>query len=61
MLEAIDEIEGYSVEHPDTSLYVRRPCPVHLDDDTTADAWVYFYNAPLGRASRIPPATISRI
>jgi len=53
VLDAIDEIEGYSVDHPDTSLYVRRHVPVHLDDDTTAEAWVYFYNAPLGRASRI--------
>ena len=54
VLEAIDEIEGYSVDHPDTSLYVRRHVPVHLADDTVAEAWVYFYNAPLGRASRIP-------
>jgi len=54
VLEAIDEIEGYSVDHPDTSLYVRRHVPVHLEDDTIAEAWVYFYNAPLGRASRIP-------
>jgi len=53
VLEALDEIEGYSADHPDTSLYVRRHVPVHLDDDTTAEAWVYFYNAPLGRASRI--------
>jgi len=30
VLEAIDEIEGYSVDHPDTSLYVRRHVPVHL-------------------------------
>jgi len=53
VLEALDEIEGYSADHPDTSLYVRRRVPVHLDDDTTAEAWVYFYNAPLGRATRI--------
>jgi gamma-glutamylcyclotransferase (GGCT)/AIG2-like uncharacterized protein YtfP len=26
---------------------------VTLDDGRTDDAWVYFYNAPLGRAPRI--------
>ena len=50
VLAALDEIEGYSPEDPDTSLYLRRRVRVHLDDDTTADAWVYFYNAPLGHA-----------
>jgi gamma-glutamylcyclotransferase (GGCT)/AIG2-like uncharacterized protein YtfP len=27
---------------------------VRLPDGTSAAAWVYFYNAPLGRALRIP-------
>jgi gamma-glutamylcyclotransferase (GGCT)/AIG2-like uncharacterized protein YtfP len=27
---------------------------VLLPDGTRAQAWVYFYNAPLGRATRIP-------
>ena len=53
VLAALDEIEGYSAEDPDTSIYIRRRVAVHLDDDTTADAWVYFYNAPLGHAPRI--------
>ena len=39
---------------PDASLYTRVEAPVTLDDgDATASAWVYFYNAPLGRAQRI--------
>jgi gamma-glutamylcyclotransferase (GGCT)/AIG2-like uncharacterized protein YtfP len=54
LLAALDRIEGYTPGDPDTSLYLRRQVRVHLDDDTTADAWVYFYNAPLGHASRIP-------
>ena len=54
VLAALDEIEGYSVDDPDTSLYVRRHVPVHLEDDTIAEAWVYFYNAPLGRAYAYP-------
>jgi gamma-glutamylcyclotransferase (GGCT)/AIG2-like uncharacterized protein YtfP len=53
LLPALDEIEGYRPEDPDTSLYLRRLVPVHLDNDTTADAWAYFYNAPLGNAPRI--------
>lgn len=53
VLAALDEIEGYSESDPDTSLYVRRLVPVHLPDGTQADAWAYFYNAPLGNAPRI--------
>jgi gamma-glutamylcyclotransferase (GGCT)/AIG2-like uncharacterized protein YtfP len=54
VLAALDEIEGYRPEETDTSLYVRRRVPVHLDDGTTAEAWAYFYNAPLGAAPKIP-------
>jgi gamma-glutamylcyclotransferase (GGCT)/AIG2-like uncharacterized protein YtfP len=53
VLLALDEIEGYRPGQPDASLYVRRETPVTMDDGPTADAWVYFYNAPLGRAQRI--------
>ena len=53
VLQALDEIEGYSHQDPDTSLYIRRLVQVHLDDDSVAQAWVYFYNAPLGHAPRI--------
>jgi gamma-glutamylcyclotransferase (GGCT)/AIG2-like uncharacterized protein YtfP len=52
-LRALDELEGYRPRDPETSLYTRTRTPVHLDDGTTADAWTYFYNAPLGRAERI--------
>jgi gamma-glutamylcyclotransferase (GGCT)/AIG2-like uncharacterized protein YtfP len=54
VLAALDEIEGYTPEDPDRSLYVRTAVPVRLPDGSTTDAWVYFYNAPLGRAQRIP-------
>jgi gamma-glutamylcyclotransferase (GGCT)/AIG2-like uncharacterized protein YtfP len=53
VLVALDEVEGYRPGEPDASLYVRREITVMLDDGTTADAWVYFYNAPLGGAQRI--------
>jgi gamma-glutamylcyclotransferase (GGCT)/AIG2-like uncharacterized protein YtfP len=53
VLAALDEIEGYSADHPDRSLYTRQRTTVALEDGTTTEAWVYFYNAPLGRAPRI--------
>jgi gamma-glutamylcyclotransferase (GGCT)/AIG2-like uncharacterized protein YtfP len=53
VLRALDEIEGYRADDPDRSLYVRAEADVQLPDETHAIAWVYFYNAPLGRASRI--------
>jgi gamma-glutamylcyclotransferase (GGCT)/AIG2-like uncharacterized protein YtfP len=53
VLAALDEIEGYRHDDPDRSLYMRARAPVLLPDSTIADAWVYFYNAPLGKAQRI--------
>ena len=53
VLQALDDIEGYSHDDPDRSLYVRRETDVLLPDSTMAIAFVYFYNAPLGRAPRI--------
>jgi gamma-glutamylcyclotransferase (GGCT)/AIG2-like uncharacterized protein YtfP len=53
VLSALDEIEGYQPAEPDTSLYIRREVDVHLPDRQVAPAWVYFYNAPLGRAPQI--------
>jgi gamma-glutamylcyclotransferase (GGCT)/AIG2-like uncharacterized protein YtfP len=52
-LRALDELEGYRPGDPETSLYTRTRAAVALEDGTTVDAWVYFYNAPLGRAERI--------
>jgi gamma-glutamylcyclotransferase (GGCT)/AIG2-like uncharacterized protein YtfP len=54
VLAALDEIEGYRPEDPDRSLYVRAEAAVTLPDGAEAGAWVYFYNAPLGQAPRIP-------
>jgi len=49
----LDEIEGYRPAEPDASLYIRSQVPVTFDGGRTGVAWVYFYNAPLGRAERI--------
>jgi gamma-glutamylcyclotransferase (GGCT)/AIG2-like uncharacterized protein YtfP len=54
VLAVLDDIEGYSPNEPDTSLYTRLVTPVTLDDGRVVDAWAYFYNAPLGGAQRIP-------
>jgi gamma-glutamylcyclotransferase (GGCT)/AIG2-like uncharacterized protein YtfP len=53
VLATLDEIEGYSESEPDASLYTRSEIPVTLEDGRSVPAWVYFYNAPLGRAERI--------
>lgn len=53
VLAVLDHIEGYRQDEPDRSLYVRVETPVTLDDGRTEAAWVYFYNAPLGKAERI--------
>lgn len=53
VLAALDEIEGYRPTEPERSLYVRELIDVSLDYGRLEKAWVYFYNAPLGRAQRI--------
>lgn len=53
VLATLDEIEGYRANEPERSLYTRVLTEVTLEDGQTAQAWAYFYNAPLGRAQRI--------
>jgi gamma-glutamylcyclotransferase (GGCT)/AIG2-like uncharacterized protein YtfP len=53
VLVALDDIEGYRSDDPDKSLYSRAVADVALPDGSVEQAWVYFYNAPLGRAPRI--------
>ena len=53
VLAALDDIEGYRPDAPDLSLYARARAPVTLPNGSSAEAWVYFYNAPLGQAQRI--------
>lgn len=53
VLAALDEIEGYRPNEPERSLYTRILTDVTLEDGRVAQAWAYFYNAPLGQAQRI--------
>ena len=53
VLAELDELEGFRADKPESSLYNRIKTRVTLENGSTADAWAYFYNAPLGRAPRI--------
>ncbi len=53
VLAALDELEGFRPNEPDRSLYQRVLTDVTLEDGRVQKGWVYFYNAPLGRAQRI--------
>jgi gamma-glutamylcyclotransferase (GGCT)/AIG2-like uncharacterized protein YtfP len=53
VLRVLDEIEGHTPGAPEHSLYVRDRVAVTMDDGRSEPAWVYFYNAPLGRAPQI--------
>ena len=53
VLAGLDSIEGYRPGDPEHSLYIRVQSPVTLEDGRTLQAWVYFYNAPLGQAAQI--------
>jgi gamma-glutamylcyclotransferase (GGCT)/AIG2-like uncharacterized protein YtfP len=52
-LRTLDEFEGYRPGDDDGSLFVRRTTSVTRDDHSADQAWVYFFNAPLGTAARI--------
>lgn len=54
VLEALDAIEGYDPTDADRSLYQRQEVSVTFEEEGTTPAWIYFYNAPLGHAERIP-------
>lgn len=53
VLAVLDDIEGYRATEPERSLYTRVLTEVALTTGGSLQAWVYFYNAPLGRAQRI--------
>jgi len=53
VLAALDDIEGYRPDDPDKSLYARSKADVTMPDGSRERAWVYFYNAPLGKAPRV--------
>lgn len=51
VLSQLDSYEVYSAEDPSSSLYVRRPQPVRLEDGRTLSCWIYLPN-PGYRARR---------
>jgi gamma-glutamylcyclotransferase (GGCT)/AIG2-like uncharacterized protein YtfP len=44
ILGEMDRYEGYDASFPDMSLFVRRRCPVELNDGNIIECWVYEYN-----------------
>jgi len=55
VLAKLDEIEGYAPDDPEPQpVRARKACPSRSIDGRRLDGWVYFYNAPLGQAQRIP-------
>lgn len=53
VLAALDQIEGNRPDDLEHSLYFRERVPAALPGDRSVQAWVYFYNAPLGQAPLI--------
>ena len=53
VLTALDDIEGYRPDDPDSSLYIRSLVPTSVPSRKLPAYWIYFYNAPLGKAPRI--------
>lgn len=41
-LQVLDEVEEFDPDHPETSLFVRRPAEVRLRTGEKIEAWVYF-------------------
>jgi gamma-glutamylcyclotransferase (GGCT)/AIG2-like uncharacterized protein YtfP len=54
VLATLDALEGCSFADRAGSLYVRVASTVTREDGSQAQAWVYFYNQPLGQARPIP-------
>jgi len=53
-LEYLDQIEGYFVDQPEKSLYIRRAITVKKETDKESYiAETYFYNLPIDESTRI--------
>ena len=62
VLAALDEMEGYSAEDPDTSLYIRRRVArTSRRRHDRGRVGLFLQRAARPRARVFPPATISRI
>ena len=44
--EQLDDYEGVHPENNERSLYIRQKVTVYINDET-ANAWMYWYNAPI--------------
>jgi len=53
VIKIIDRIEKFNPNDCNHSLFVREKVAVFLESGITVEAWTYFYNKPLGGATRI--------
>ena len=58
VLQALDEVEGFRVDEPETSLYTRALTPVTMHDGRVADAWPTSTTHPSAAPSAFTPVTI---
>lgn len=49
----LDEYEEFFPSHPQKSLFIRRECPVTLENGKMITAWVYVYNQKVDKAIQI--------
>jgi gamma-glutamylcyclotransferase (GGCT)/AIG2-like uncharacterized protein YtfP len=53
-LQVLDEVEEFDPDHPETSLFVRRPAEVRLKTGEKVEAWVYFLSRKPRNGRLIP-------
>ena len=59
-LSSLDNYEGFEPGKPGSSLFVRRACPVVLDDGTRLRCWVYVYNGDTRQAQPVRSGRYAR-
>lgn len=53
VFNALDRFEGYNINQPKKSLFIRKITTVFLENNTTLSAWVYLYNQNVDNKKQI--------
>jgi gamma-glutamylcyclotransferase (GGCT)/AIG2-like uncharacterized protein YtfP len=53
VLKLLDEYEGYDPKNLEQSEYYRKKELIQMEDGSTVEAWVYWYNLPVTNKRRI--------
>jgi len=59
-LTSLDNYEGFEPAKPASSLFLRRVCPVTMDDGKRLRCWVYIYNGDMKDAQPLRSGRYSR-